>query len=230
MVKLDDSIIARLEHGGHKFEVLIDPDAVERIKNGKLDIEKDIASDQVFKDAKKGDKAGEDTLREVFKTEDIAIIVTEIVKRGQIQLTTDQRHKMVEEKRKQIINTISRESINPQTNAPNPPSRIEAAMEEAKIHIDPFKSVNEQVAMVLKELKPLIPIRMEKVKLAIKVRGDAYGRLYGEISKEGSILKEEWGKDGNWMCVLEVPAGLYGDILSSLGRKGKDELEIKKVP
>lgn len=229
MVKLDDSIIARLEYAGHKFEVLIDPEAVDRIKNGKLDPENDIASDQVFKDAKKGDKAGEDTLREVFKTEDITIIVTEIVKRGQIQLTTNQRHNMVEEKRKQIINTISRESINPQTNAPNPPSRIEAAMEEAKIHIDPFKPVNEQINTVLKELKPIIPIRMEKVKLAIKVKGDAYGRLYGEISKEGTIIKEEWGKDGNWICVLEVPSGLYGEILSALSRKGKDDLEIKKI-
>ncbi len=229
MVKLDDSIIARLEYAGHKFEVLIDPEAVDRIKNGKLDLENDIASDQVFKDAKKGDKAGEDILKEVFKTEDIGTIVTEIVKRGQIQLTTNQRHNMVEEKRRQIINTISRESINPQTNAPNPPSRIEAAMEEAKIHIDPFKSVNEQINTVLKELKPIIPIRMEKVKLALKVKGEAYGKLYGEISKEGTILKEEWGKDGNWVCVLEVPAGLYGEILSILGKKGKDDLEIKKM-
>ena len=46
---------------------------------------------------------------------------------------------------KKLINAISRESINPQTNAPNPPARIEAAMEEAKIHIDPFKPVNEQI-------------------------------------------------------------------------------------
>lgn len=229
MVKLDDSIIARLEHGGHKFEVLIDPNAVDRIKEGKIDIENDIASDQVFKDAKKGEKAGEELLEEVFKSDNIALIVTEIVKKGQIQLTTEQKHKMVEDKRKQIITTISRESINPQTNAPNPPARIEAAMEEAKIHIDPFKPVNEQINSVLKELKVIIPIRMEKVKLALRLKGEAYGRMYGDINKEGTIIKEEWGKNGNWMCVLEVPAGLYGDIISSLARKGKEDIEIKKV-
>ncbi len=229
MVKLDDSIIARLEHGGHKFEVLIDPNAVDRIKEGKIDIENDIASDQVFKDAKKGEKAGEELLEEVFKSDNIALIVTEIVKKGQIQLTTEQKHKMVEDKRKQIITTISRESINPQTNAPNPPARIEAAMEEAKIHIDPFKPVNEQINSVLKELKVIIPIRMEKVKLALRLKGEAYGRMYGDINKEGTIIKEEWGKNGNWMCVLEVPAGLYGDIISSLARKGKEDIEIKKI-
>ncbi len=229
MVKLDDAIISRLEHAGHKFEILVDPDAVERIREGKLDMEKDLASEDIFKDAKKGDKAGEDAIKEVFKTDDLSRIVTEIIKKGQIQLTTEQKHKMVETKRKIIISTISRESINPQTNAPNPPARIEAAMEEAKIHIDPFKSVNEQINLVLKELKPIIPIRMEKVKLAIKVRGEAYGRMYGEISHEGQIIKEEWGKDGNWMCVIEVPAGLYGDVMSALGRRGKDDIEIRKI-
>lgn len=229
MVKLDDAIIARLEHAGHKFEILVDPDAVERIREGKLDMEKDLASEDIFKDAKKGDKAGEDAIKEVFKTDDLSRIVTEIIKKGQIQLTTEQKHKMVETKRKIIISTISRESINPQTNAPNPPARIEAAMEEAKIHIDPFKSVNEQINLVLKELKPIIPIRMEKVKLAIKVKGEAYGRMYGEISHEGQMIKEEWGKDGNWMCVIEVPAGLYGDVMSALGRRGKDDIEIRKI-
>ena len=29
MVSLEDAIVARLESHGHKFEVLIDPDAVE---------------------------------------------------------------------------------------------------------------------------------------------------------------------------------------------------------
>ena len=230
MVKLDDAIIARYEHAGHRFEILVDPDAVEKIKSGSVDIENDLASDMVFKDAKKGDKAGEELIKEIFGTHDISHIAEEIVKNGQIQLTTDQRRKMQETKKKLIIDMIVREGINPQTNAPNPPARIEAAMAEAKIHIDPFKSVNEQVNMVLKEIKPLIPIRMEKVKLAIRIRGDAYGKIYGEISKSGQIMKEEWGKDGNWTCVLEVPAGIYGEIMGSIGRKAGDAAEIKKIP
>jgi ribosome maturation protein SDO1 len=229
MVKLDDAIIARMEHSGHKFEILIDPDAVEKIRNGDVEVEKDLASEQVFKDARKGEKAGEDAIREVFKTDDIKKIAEEIVKKGQIQLTTEQRHKMQEMKKKMVIDIISKEGINPQTNAPNPPARIEAAMEEAKIHIDPFRPVNEQVNMVLKEIKPLIPIRMEKVKLAVRLKGDAYGKIYGEIARSGTILKDEWTKDGNWICVMEVSAGLYGEIISNLTRKAKDEIEIKKI-
>ncbi|EQB67557.1 MAG: ribosome assembly factor SBDS [Thermoplasmataceae archaeon] len=227
MVSLEDAIVARLESHGHKFEVLIDPDAVDRIKEGKIDIENDIASEDVFKDARKGDKIGDEPINEVFGTTDIEKIVTEIVLKGQIQLTTEQRHKLQEKKKRIIIDTISREGINPQTNAPNPPNRIENAMEEAKIHIDPFKSVNEQIQLVLKAIRPIIPIRMEKAKLAIKVKGDAYGKLYGDITRSGTLTKEEWAPDGSWIGVIEVPAGISGEIISHLSKKAKDEIEIK---
>ena len=61
MVKVEDSIVARLESHGHKFEILVDPDSTDRIKSGEIDIDKDLAIDEVFKDARKGDKAGEDS-------------------------------------------------------------------------------------------------------------------------------------------------------------------------
>lgn len=229
MVRLEDSIVARLDSHGHRFEILVDPEATERIREGQIDIEKDLAIDQIFKDARKGEKAGEEALMEVFKTTDVATIAVEIVRKGQIQLTTEQRREMLERKKKAIIDTISRESINPQTNTPHPPSRIAQAIEEAKVHIDPFKSVNEQVQTVLKAIKPLIPIRMEKAKLAVKLTGDAYGKVYGDLVRSGFIVKEEWGKDGSWMGLLEVPAGIQGDIIASITRKAKDNVDIRVV-
>ncbi len=227
MVKVEDAIVARLESHGHKFEILIDPDATERIISGDFDMDADLAIDQVFKDAKKGDKAGEETIKEVFQTTDIKTVAQEIVKKGQIQLTTDQRREMLEKRRRQIVDIISRESINPQTNAPNPPARIEQAMEEAKVHVDPFKSAEDQLQAVLKLIKPLIPIRFEKARIAVKLTGDAYGRIYGELVKSGYITKEEWGKDGSWMGLLEIPAGIRTDYMDTLSRKGKDQIEIK---
>ncbi|WP_287954899.1 ribosome assembly factor SBDS [Acidiplasma sp.] len=190
MVSIDDAVIARFESHGYKFEILVDPDAAGKIRSGKIDIENDLAIPEVFKDAKKGDRSNEEILKEVFKTTDIGQIAIEIVRRGQIQLTTEQRKEMLERKKKQVINEIVREAINPQTNTPIPAIRIEEAMEEAKVRIDPFKSVEEQVQTVLKAIRVLIPIRIEKVRLGIKLAGDAYGKLYGDISKFGNILKE----------------------------------------
>ncbi|WP_277770685.1 SBDS family ribosome assembly factor [Thermoplasma acidophilum] len=40
-------------------------------------------------------------------------------------------------------------------------------------------------------------------------------------------MKEEWGKDGSWMGILEVPAGIQGDIIENLSRRGGDKVQIK---
>ena len=229
MVRLEDAIIARLESHGHKFEIFVDPDATDRIKEGKIDVDQDLAIDEVYKDARKGEKAGEEAIKEVFKTSDIKEIATEIVRKGQIELTTDQRRELLERRKKQIIELIVRESINPQTNTPHPAIRIAQAIEEAKVHVDPFKSAGDQLQAILKAIKPILPIRMDKTKLAVKLTGDAYGKVYGDILRTGYLIKEEWGKDGSWMGLLEVPAGIVGDIMRQLSRKSRENVEIRIV-
>ncbi len=228
MVRLEDAIVARYEHGGHRFEILVDPNAIDDIKSGKIENVIDyMVIDEIFKDAHKGDRASEELVKEVFGTTDVNEVAKTIVKKGQVQLTTEQRRKMLEEKKKRIVMEIARNAINPQTGAPHPPQRIELAMEEAKVHIDPLKSVEEQVPMVLKALRPLIPIRFEKVKIAVKLSGDMYGKAYGEISKMGTILKEEWLSDGSWIGVIEIPAGMQGEFLDMLNKKTHGNVQTK---
>ncbi len=228
MVRLEDAIVARYEHKGHRFEILVDPDAIDDIKSGKIDnVVEYMVIDAIFKDARKGDHAGEETIKEVFGTTDVNEVAKVIVRKGQVQLTTEQRRKMLEEKKKRIIMEIARNAINPQTRAPHPPQRIELAMEEAKVHIDPLKSVEEQVPIVLKALRPIIPIRFEKIKIAVKLSGDLYGKAYGDISKMGAILQEEWQKDGSWIGVVEIPAGMQGEFLDMLNKKTHGEVQTK---
>ncbi len=230
MVRLEDAVVARYEHKGHRFEILVDPNAIDDIKSGKIDNVVDyLVIDEIFKDARKGDRAGEETIKEVFGTTDVNEIAKRIIRDGQVQLTTEQRRKMLEEKKKRIIMEIARNAINPQTGAPHPPKRIELALEEAKVHIDPLKSVEEQVPLVLKALRPIIPIRFEKVKIAVKVSGEMYGKIYGEVSKMGVILKEEWQSDGSWIGLIEIPAGMQGDFLDMLNKKTHGNVQTKII-
>ena len=39
--------------------------------------------------------------------------------------------------------------MDPKTKAPHPRQRIELAMDQAGIHIDPFKSISEQVKTII---------------------------------------------------------------------------------
>src|SRR5438046_9956256 len=108
-------------------------------------------------------------MAEFFGTTEPLAVAKQIIQRGEIQLTTEQRRQMLEAKRKQIVQYIAANAINPQTAAPHPPQRIENAMEEAKFHIDPLKPVEEQVKEVLDALRPWIPMPSERRSNAVKL-------------------------------------------------------------
>jgi len=221
-------VIARVEKAGEKFEVLVKPDAVQRLRDGKnVDLLKELAIDQIFRDAHKGSKASEEKMVELFGTTEPLEVAKQIIKRGEIQLTTEQRREMQEAKRKQIVQYIAQNAINPQTGAPHPPQRIEIAMEEAKVHVDPFKGLEEQVKEVLDALRPLIPIRFEKVRIAVRLTAEDSAKCYGDLKAFGSILKEEWQPSGAWIGVVEMPAGMQTEFLERLNAKTKGNVETK---
>ena len=221
-------VIARIEKSGEKFEVLVKPDAVQRLRDGKeIDLMAELAIDQIFKDAHKGSKASEEKMQEFFGTLEPLAVAKQIIRHGEIQLTTEQRRAMLEQKRKQIVQYIAQNAVNPQTGAPHPPQRIEIAMEEAKVHIDPFKSVEEQVKEVMDALRPLIPIRFEKVRIAVRLTAEDSAKCYGDLKAFGTILKEEWSPIGAWIGVVEMPAGMQTDFFDRINAKTKGNAEIK---
>jgi ribosome maturation protein SDO1 len=230
MVKVEDAVIARWETQGSRFEVLVDPQAVQELKDGKdVDLSDKLALEQVFKDAKKGDKISEEHLERTFHTRSLAEIARQIVLKGEVQVTTEQRHKLQEAKRRQIVATIARNAMNPQTGAPHPPARIEAAMEEAKVHIDPFRSVDAQMQEVLAKLRPLIPIRLDVVKVRIRLPAQHYPRVIGEVKGIGRLLSEEWLGDGSWSGIVEIPAGVQTELYEKLSARTKGSAETALV-
>lgn len=228
MVDLDEAIIARFEAHGESFEILIDPAVVQKMKEGReVDLIEHIVIDTIFRNARKGTRAPEDKIKEVFGTTDPLEVAKAIVLKGEVQLTTEQRKIMQENKRRRIVEYIARNAMNPQTGAPHPPTRIETAMEEARVHIDPFKPVEAQVPAVMDALRPLIPIRFDKVSIAVKVSGDNYGRCYEDFKHFGKVTREEWQRDGSWIGVVEMPAGMQTEFLERINNKTHGEAETK---
>ena len=229
MVKINDAVIARLEKNGHKFEVLVDPDLAMDVKHGKdVNFDDLLADEKVFKDSKKGDEQSPEMLKENFETEDFKEIITKIITHGDVQLTTDQRRAFLERKRSEIINIISQNAINPQTKTPHPPQRIENAMEQEKIHIDAFKSTEEQVESIVNAIKKILPISMEKVDFAVKIPAAHAGRCSAIIHKF-EIKKEQWLNDGSLAVEFKLPVGLKQDLLNELNSATHGDLIVKIV-
>ena len=69
-----------------------------------------------------------------------------IILKGEVQLTAQQRKEMLESKRKRVVAEIhSKCHQSSDQRTASTVQSIETAMEEAKVHIDPFKSVESQI-------------------------------------------------------------------------------------
>jgi ribosome maturation protein SDO1 len=228
MIPLEQAVVARLDSHGERFELLVDPDGAARIRHGEeVNIEDVVAALFVFENASKTEKASEETMKKAFNTTDFETVARRIIIKGDIQLTAEQRRTMTEEKRRKVVTYISRHAINPQNKLPHPPQRIERAMEEAHVNIDPFKSVEEQVKETVKALRPILPIKFAEMRFAVKIPSEYAPRAYGELHAATSVEREEWQNDGSWIGVLTIPAGIQEEFYNLVNRLTKGDAEVK---
>jgi len=230
MVNLDDAIIARLDSHGESFEILLDPAVFDLMKAGKgFNLIDHMAVEDVFKNARKGTRPAEEKLKEAFGTSDISEIAKRIIEKGDVQITTEQRKEMLEAKRQRVAHYIATNAINPQTKLPHPLTRIELALDEVKFHVDPFKPIEKEIDEAMRLLRPVLPIRFEKSKIVIKIRGEDYGRCYDDLIHYGLVEREEWAADGSWIGLMEIPAGLVPELTEKLKGRTKGTSSVKLI-
>jgi len=230
LVREKREIIARLTVKNKNFEILVYDDKVWKYKEGRInDIREVLVGDIVYTNLRKGEKASQEELRKKFGTTDIYAIADEILKRGEIQITSEQRKKMIEEKKKRIIDFISKNCIDPRTKLPHPPLRIELALKQAKIGIDPFKPIEQQINSIIKELQKILPLKISKIIMGIVIPPQYVGKAYSYIYSSGKILRSNYLSDGSWSIELELPAGLQGKVIEDLNKLTKGNVRIRRV-
>jgi len=232
VVTLDEAIIVKYKSYGQKFEIFADPDLALALRTHELeevDPDKLLAVEEIFEDAQEGKKVSKEALMDVFGTDNVYDVAKKIIEKGDFGLTTKQRKDMREKKKKQIISLIAKDAINPQTNTPHPPARIERAIEEAGLNIDPFKSTEELLKEAIKAIRPIIPIKFEKLKIAVRIPPEYAGRSYGAITNFADIKREEWGADGSWMALVEISASLQSEFYGLINKLTKGEGETKLI-
>lgn len=108
-------------------------------------------------------------------------------------------------------------------------SRIEHALAEAKAHIDPFLSAEEQMGKIVKQIQPVLPIRFELKEVTIKIPPEYAAKAYGSIKGFGRMLKEEWLNDGSWLGIIEIPGGMEEELYDQLNKAthGNNQTSVK---
>lgn len=223
--------LARLVVSGERFEVMVNPEKALEYKLGKqIPLSQILVYDTIFRDVSKGQRASEEKIKKVFGTTDPLKIVKVILDKGELQLTVEQRRRLIEEKKKQIIALISKHCVDPRTGLPHPPLRIEQALAQAKVSIDPFRGAEEQAKEVIQALRPILPLKIKLALLEVKIPPQYTPLTYGILKSFGTIKKEQWLSDGSLLAVIEIPAGLQVNFLEKLGNltKGTAQSRILK--
>ncbi len=228
---MDKPSVIRFAVEGEKFEILVKPDPALDFKLGKKkDISSIMISEEIYSDSNKGTRASTEKLMKAFKTIDQTTIATIILEKGDLNLTTDQRRKMVSEKRKQIVEFIAKNFVDPRSHLPHPPLRIEQAMDDARVSVDPFKNVDEQTKDIVEQLRSIIPLKSENMLLEILVPAQFAAQSYSVLKSVGSLKKEEWQANGSLKVILDIPAAARANVIDRLGSitKGSASVEVAK--
>lgn len=226
---MSKTVIAKYTQGGEEFEIFVDSDlAYDYITGKATDPMRVLQTEEIFKDANKGERQSQDKIKKVFGTTDLVKVAEVILKNGNVPITTEQRNKLVEDKRKQVVAIIARNAIDPRTNAPHPAQRIENAMREAKVQVEPFKSAQEQVDPVLKKINMFLPIKFATAKLEVVIPPEFSNRCYGLLKQYG-LKAEKWLNDGSLSATVEFPAGLQAEFFEKLNNFTKGSATTKII-
>ena len=223
--------IVRFSVEGEKFEILVKPDPALEFKLGKRkEISGVLISEEIYSDSNKGTRASTEKLMKAFKTTDATAVATIMLQKGELNLTTDQRRKMVSEKRKQIVDFISKTYVDPRSHLPHPPLRIEQAMDDARVSVDPFRNTDEQIKEIIEQLRSIIPLKSENMLLDIVVPAQFAAQSYSVLKSFGTLKKEEWQSNGALKVILDIPAAARANVMDRLGSvtKGTASIEVSK--
>ena len=226
---MTDVTLVKYSFEGEKFEIMVKPDPALDFKLGKKkDISAVLVSDEIYTDSGKGTRPSSEKLLKAFKTEDQTEIAQIILEKGDLNLTTDQRRKMIEDKKKQIVTFIAKTYVDPKTHLPHPPLRIEQAMKDGRVSVDPQKNVDEQVKDIVEKLRSIIALKSESLQLEIVIPAQFASQSYAVLKSVGSLKKEEWQNNGSLKAILEIPAAARPNVIDRLGSitKGSATVEV----
>jgi len=223
------STTVKLIVGNDKFEILVKPDLALEYKLGKRsDLSSILISDEIYSDANKGSRVSDEKLNKHFKTTNSNEVIKQILLKGELNLTTDQRRKMVEEKRKQIIQYINKNFVDPKTKLPHPIPRIENGLQDVRVVIDPFKKPEDQIKSVVDALRKILPLASEMVQLTINIPKTSASNSYNFLKSSGFLKSEEWLSDGSLKARIEINAGMKGNFLDRIGSLTKGSAQVRE--
>lgn len=221
----------RYTHESSRFEILVKPDPALDYRTGKkIPISTVLISEDIYTNSGQGTRASDESLQKAFGTSDPAQAAVTILEKGILNLTTKQRRQMTEAKKLQIVERIAKTYVDPRTHLPHPPLRIQQAIRDARVSIDPQKSADEQVSDVVNAILSIIPLKTESITLEVTVPAQFSSHSYSVLKSMGNVTSSDWQSDGSLKAILEISAARRQVVIDKLNQitRGTANVEISR--
>ncbi len=232
MIAIDKAVVARIQKGKAKYEILVDPELAQQaqaaLKKGKFfDLTNVLAVDSVFDDVKKGARTPKKILQSTFETDDVLEVAAIILKEGVVHTTGEQRDKKRDDAWNKIVALISMNAIDGQTKKPIPSHVIADALHATHFKLDTRK-VEDQLPDAIKHVKKVIALTFNERTLQLNNVTPSLARMCLDLCKKmGSVQKENWGADKSLTVVVKVPGGLREEFMDKINDITRGKIDMK---
>lgn len=195
-IKLTNVSLVRLKKARKRFEIACYQNKVQDYRKGvEKDLDEVLQIHQVFINVSKGQVASKEDLNKCFETTDIDEIITEILTKGEIQLSERERQVMLNKINNELLTIVSAKCINPVSKKRYPPTMIHKLLVELKFSPVLNKPAKLQALEAIKLLivKQIVPIVRAKMKVKVTISSQETERIE-RLQKlvNGSTTDESW--------------------------------------
>lgn len=222
-------MLVRYKHGRTTFEVPTKEGSVTKYRDGDLkSLDDVVVTDIIFTHYTKGERASGDQLKSAFNTDDMQKCLEQIVRKGDVQLSSGERREILAKKRAEIVEYIHKNYVDPSKSPalPIPVTRIENAMNEMKARINADTPADKQATDMISKMVEVMPMRKATMMTGeIKLSHKHVGSASNIIQTHSKVLKEDYNAQGAVYHVEVSPSG-YDVLMSALTRATKGEFEF----
>lgn len=226
-IRLTNVAIVRMKRGGKRFEVACYKNKVVSWRNKtETDLDEVMQTVNVFTNVSKGTIAKKEDLIKCFGHDDVKKICTEILDKGELQISEKERQTQLESTAKEVATIVSEKCINSETKRPFPVSIIEKSMKQIHFSINPKKNTKQQALEVIKKLKEVLPIERCMMKLRIITHKRNKQKLK-ELASE--IESENVEGDGILEIIMSINPGNFREIDEVIRTTPKSQLHVLSI-
>ncbi|GLB36588.1 putative SBDS protein C-terminal domain [Lyophyllum shimeji] len=229
-IKLTNVSVVRLKKGGKRFEIACYKNKVQEWRTGvETNLDDVLQISNVFVNVSKGEVAKVGDLQKAFGTSDVADVVKEILKKGELQVGEKEREHDLVALRKEIATLVAEKCVDPATQRPYPVGMIEKAMAEAGFSVKQNKTAKSQVSECIKLLQSdsNLPIQRARMRVRVTMPTADSKRLREKILEGAEKVEVDETGQEEWEVVMLIDPGQFRVVNEILQKecKGRGRIE-----